>query len=808
MFPTSKHKDAVLSGAGVFYQAMPAVGADGKKIMTLIPVKLVNGQFIRYEIRKPSVDSTIQKAVNISSAPLPIKKIVTNVSNVLPSRGGLDPGNSRNNHPQQQQTESLMSKVPTTPATNCVNSVRLPYQLPVMVKSPALPKGQLLQIPPNAHVRTLPASKLPPGIKKQIFNSSADSTPVSGVPSVVFVSPVTTVSQCAAPPWDSGPQSPRLPSQTEKTAKISKPLLKLIPKASPGPDGPTRWVIEEEDTSTASYMHSHSVTSQIIRTVAQREKTDQYYNVSESILDKSGQDGQQDNALIMCNGKVFFVAKNSSLLFQQGENDSPTAATKSSEIKETTEPLFQHPVELAVPQTQQDISIIILDEPDEVIDLCDDNTQDDSQQAPSVSTSAVSHQDDDNVIFVSYIPPKSEAELTHDLTVETQTTIEKDIDLLSTSHSDSLTQEKSLGGRADADGWGEGATLTGGRSGTVENVTHVCASAGTSVNDDKGSNMNSKQSTSTQQEGSMGGDVDPETPADGSSEACSHKQEEAPPGCQTSSPAPPPCKMADRQLSQMFGITVDVKICLQRIDEASAGLAEARSSEFINSAEDRHEPANGLKEKELFLQDFYRSCENQNVHVKREEVVTEWEKPADAATVTAHTDVMSCSPKGAPCGVENTTLIGYVEPIDEDFLNANEIAELQDVATLRQSQTCVDLNTNTSRIGRTRKRPMCPCCVPGTPEPAVKFKSEELEKWACRTEQISKKGTRTKAARKGVITSGNSCLTVRNNQKSKTHEVPAGDSLSSTSTDPDELQRLKELLKEREAALELEHGTA
>ncbi|XP_034447293.1 ligand-dependent nuclear receptor-interacting factor 1 isoform X2 [Hippoglossus hippoglossus] len=312
----------------------------------------------------------------------------------------------------------------------------------------------------------------------------------------------------------------------------------------------------------------------------------------------------------------------------------------------------------------------------------------------------------------------------------------------------------------------------------------------------------------------MGGDVDPETPADGSSEACSHKQEEAPPGCQTSSPAPPPCKMADRQLSQMFGITVDVKICLQRIDEASAGLAEARSSEFINSAEDRHEPANGLKEKELFLQDFYRSCENQNFDVKREEVVTEWEKPADAATVTAHTDVMSCSPQGASCGVENTTLIGYVEPIDEDFLNANEIAELQDVATLRQSQTCVDLNTNTSRIGRTRKRPMCPCCVPGTPEPAVKFKSEELEKWACRTEQISKKGTRTKAARKGVITSGNSCLTVRNNQKSKTHEVPAGDSLSSTSTDPDELQRdrqiqrLKELLKEREADLELEHGTA
>ncbi|XP_019958801.2 ligand-dependent nuclear receptor-interacting factor 1 isoform X1 [Paralichthys olivaceus] len=824
MYPISKHRDAVQSGTGVFYQAIPAVGADGKKIMKLIPVQLVNGQSVQYDPSKPSLDSSKQKAVNISSPPALMKKIVTqngSFVNVLPKRGGLDPGDSLNKHPQQQQTESLMSKVPTTPtpAANCVTSVRLPCQVPVMLKSPALPRGQFLQIPPNAHVRTLPASELPPDIKKQIFNSSASSTPGSGVPSVVFVSPVTTVSQCAAPPCDSGPHSPRLPSQTEATAKTSKPLLKLIPKASQASNGPTRWVIEEEDTPTAPRVHPlnpHSVNSHILRTVAQREKTGKHSDVSESNLDESAP--EQDNALIMCNGKVFFVAKKCSLLFKQGENDSPTAATKSSEIKETTKP--------SLAQTQQDISIIISDESDEVIDLCDDDTQDDSQQAASVSTSAASHPDDDNVIFVSYMPPKSKAESTCDLTIKTQTILEKDRDPLSTGSLDSLTQEKSSGGRADADGRDVGATLTEGRSGTDEIVRHVCASAGTNVHDDEGSNVDSKQSTSTQQV-SMGVDVDPESPADGSSAACFHKQEKTPPQptvCQTSSPAPPPCKMADRQLSQMFGITADVKICLQRIDEASAGLA-ARSSEFIISAEDRHEPANRLIEKELFLQDFYRSCKYQNNDLKRVEVVTEQVQPAEAAT--AHTDVMSlqcavfklntkphselghCSPKGVSCGVENTTLIGYVEPIDEDFFNANEIAESQDVAALQQTQTCVDLNT--SRIGRTRKRTMCPCCVPGTLEPAVKSsaRSEELEKWACRTEHISKKGTRTKAARKGVTTSGNGCLTVRNNQKSKTHAVPARDRLSSTSTDTDELkrdrqiQRLKELLKEREAALEL-----
>ncbi len=46
------------SGTGVYYQAMPAVGPDGKNVMKLIPVQKVNGQFYQtpFSTERDSVD--------------------------------------------------------------------------------------------------------------------------------------------------------------------------------------------------------------------------------------------------------------------------------------------------------------------------------------------------------------------------------------------------------------------------------------------------------------------------------------------------------------------------------------------------------------------------------------------------------------------------------------------------------------------------------------------------------------------------------------------------------------------------------
>ncbi|XP_031167042.1 ligand-dependent nuclear receptor-interacting factor 1 isoform X2 [Sander lucioperca] len=400
-----------------------------------------------------------------------------------------------------------------------------------------------------------------------------------------------------------------------------------------------------------------------------------------------------------------------------------------------------------------------------------------------------------------------------------------------TKHCDALTnpvsgtEQKSLDGTTDADrGRKPGRSMS---IDTGKNITHVCGSAAMNMQNNEGPNFSSQQSTATQQSESMEVDVklkSPENPSNSDSSEIAmdtHKMKSSVNAATswTSSPAPESCRMADNLLRQIFGITANVKVCLQRIDGASVGSRPA-----------------GLRGKELFLKDLNRpqesgSCSGVNVP-------TEQELLEGSATPSAHTDIepLKCSHlkpntkplsvlknkrhlgdtslKGTSCDVETEPAFGYVEPIDEDFLSMdeNDIPNAQDPAGRPQTQTCADLNANTRRMGRTRKRTMCPCCIPGAQDP----KSEEPEDWAWATEQTSKKGRRTKAVRKAVKTSGRTdCLRAKNKRGSKTSEVPASDSLSAASVDSEELKqheqirKLRELLKEQEAALEvMRNGTS
>lgn len=571
-----------LSGTGIYYQAIPAVGADGKNIMKLIPVQMVNGQFFQTDISKPRTDSTPQKSetMNIASAPVQMvkkatlnpfatqqvfKKQVSSV-NTLSRPVELDHGYSLNKRSLQQRTVNLTVRVPpiTTPATNCDESVRHPCRLPVTVKSPALPKGHHILIPPNAQVQTVPASELPPVIKQQIFVSSGNSSPGSSLQSVVFVSPVTTVIQ-GATPNDSTTDSFKMLSKTSnKTlcvsqSKGSKPHLKLIPKVSQRPNSPIKWVIEEEDSSTSPNLdplNFSSVTSEILQAVATKETADKHCDfikkspfvtseifralaeretaskhcdvvektISHSIPSKSGQ--EQENALVMYNGKVFFLAKKCSLPFKMGQNDPPTSATKSYEFNRTTLPSSQQSVKRVIAQTRQDLRIVIPDDSNDIIDLCDD---DDSTQHEASA-------DEDNVIFVSYIPPKAESASQTDLTLKSQMAPEKETIQMGPSSSNCLTDEKRLDGGTGNDDRDEGSALRGRQPGQsmfvskVKNVASVCGSAVMNMHED--SNVKSQPSTSTQQVESVEVDVETDSPedprtSDSSNETHSQKEKDS-----------------------------------------------------------------------------------------------------------------------------------------------------------------------------------------------------------------------------------------------------------------------------------------
>lgn len=242
----------------------------------------------------------------------------------------------------------------------------------------------------------------------------------------------------------------------------------------------------------------------------------------------------------------------------------------------------------------------------------------------------------------------------------------------------------------------------------------------------------------------------------------------------------------------MFGITADVNICLQRIDETLAWAVVPQPLQInksIGSVEGHQEPTS-------------KKGEPDSGFIKRATLQNESASSTDSYTPTPHTDVTLqikchsgqsslCEPS---CDNEAEPMIGYVEPIEEDFLSTNE----DDIS---KSQACVDPSTKKRR--RTRKRTTCPCCTTGILGHTVKSSTrlEEPEKWAWTTEQMRKKG-QTKSPGKGGKTSGKiGCLTARS-KKYKTYKFPASESLD-TSLNFDQLKydeqinKLKELLTKR-----------
>lgn len=400
--------------------------------MKLIPVQKVNGQFVQCQMsyyRRDDAEPQRPITLNYASAPVQIR-----------SMGTLDP--SANGQLVKKQlsftsvsanqlgetgrgldtASNLLTKIAqsTSSTPNSEKLVTLASQLPVTVKSPVLPNGQYLQIPPNARVRTLSASELPPAIKKQIFTSSANSMSNSSSPTVLYVSPVKTMNQGVTPPSPLSATpllSLKLHSKSSNQTSFgpssvgSTFVSRSIAKESQRPNGPLKWVIEEGDGSLAPCLvpaNSPIMTSEILKAVAERENANKPYEnttkktpMPQSSPPKSGQG--KDNALVMCNGKVYFVAKKCNLPFRlDSENTGAVNSDEFCPTKSLPSRLSNVSAASQSSHTRQGSSqIVIPDGLDEVIDLCDDDSQDD------LLHQAGSQPDEDTVIFVSYIPPKS-----------------------------------------------------------------------------------------------------------------------------------------------------------------------------------------------------------------------------------------------------------------------------------------------------------------------------------------------------------------------------------------------------------------
>lgn len=426
-------------GTGVYYQAMPAVGPDGKNVMKLIPVQKVNGQFYQtpFNTERDNVDLQLKafaKPVHPPAASssqtqtrLPSLQPIADgrvVLKTLPEFKTLS--NAIKTQPSGTNSFTIHNpkQVHVPLATHSVSqyTVQLPPQpsgqgmaavqtLPVTVKSPVLPNGHFLQIPPNAKVRTLPATALPQSIKCRIMNS-VNNTPNlgKGPPTVVFVSPVNSVK------LNSDQQMLLLtkPSQIQKTlsqnppANLQTPVC--VPKTNEEANTPIKWVVQEGTGATApcliplsnansdglkavKHVNSVGTANEITANIATPPQTSQ-----EKITPG------KDNALVMCNGKVYFVAKKNS------EIAKDVIGEGGKKVFVSTSPALPASSALGSNSSKRDPPKNV----SEIIDLCDDDEETSTclggapGNLPTPSQTEVDESDEDsNVIFVSYIPPKS-----------------------------------------------------------------------------------------------------------------------------------------------------------------------------------------------------------------------------------------------------------------------------------------------------------------------------------------------------------------------------------------------------------------
>lgn len=220
-----------------------------------------------------------------------------------------------------------------------------------------------------------------------------------------------------------------------------------------------------------------------------------------------------------------------------------------------------------------------------------------------------------------------------------------------------------------------------------------------------------------------------------------------------------PCHKSDYQLRSLFGITADIRICLHKIDEIPYWCASSNflQTKFRVSGDGGQISREVLKVKDASLCDF-SSPNKLDVQVRTE---PEQLPPSHALTLRNPDKKVNLKPQclskeNCCAGLEMSFLpeaesgIGYVEPIDEDFPEESDTPQFQDTPVHPQAQTCGEVNTNTRRMGRTRKRTMCPCCIPTILLPVIKSATrlEEAERWTSAAERTNKRGGRTKAARK------------------------------------------------------------
>ncbi|KAM7054335.1 ligand-dependent nuclear receptor-interacting factor 1 isoform 1-T1 [Molossus nigricans] len=347
--------------SGCMYQVVQTVGSDGKNLLQLLPIPNFSGNFIPLvqssvmsDALKGNTGSPVQvtfqtqissSSTSAPSAQLPIFQ-PANSSNYLFTRTVDTTEKFRVTTVGTENFTSSVSKVQShgvkidglTMKTLAVSSSSTQndssyilvntQSLPMTVKSPVLPSGHHLQIPAHAEVKSVPATSLPPSVQQKILATTTTSTSgaveASQIPSVIYVSPVKTVKNVVTKNFQHIYPKP--------VTEIAKPVIlnaSQIPMnvaketqlkgGQHSQAAPVKWIFQENlqpcTPSLVPVKSSNNVASQILKSFVEKKSLgDNTVNMPPlSTISPSGGQSKsmpiKDNALVMCNGKIYLLAK-------------------------------------------------------------------------------------------------------------------------------------------------------------------------------------------------------------------------------------------------------------------------------------------------------------------------------------------------------------------------------------------------------------------------------------------------------------------------------------------------------------------
>ncbi|XP_008944739.1 PREDICTED: ligand-dependent nuclear receptor-interacting factor 1, partial [Merops nubicus] len=369
--------------AGCMYRVVQTPGPDGKNLLKLLPISKSPGSFLpiaqssampnnsKANVSSP-VHLTFKTQLGNTAAPSSVKIPVfqsPSSRNIILTRT-LDKEESGR---AGCEKESL---IPKSTGSGCVPVDRLslqniavmsssnpsnttymlvnPQTAPVPAKSSVLPSGHHLQIPADAEVKSVPASSLPPAIQQKIFAAATTNVPGGAegakIPTVIYVSPVNTVKTM-------------LPKHLQAAcakggAEVAQALIMTATQTGNGAspeaaasDGkqcqqtPIKWILQGNPQSSVSCLtpvkSSNNVASQILKTLADMKNVE--VNASNILpLCSSGPGGSQtkitaikDNALVMCNGKVYLLTRRGSDILSAPADKQASSSSDVSLKKET-----------------------------------------------------------------------------------------------------------------------------------------------------------------------------------------------------------------------------------------------------------------------------------------------------------------------------------------------------------------------------------------------------------------------------------------------------------------------------------------